>query len=83
MNFILFCVLLAHIRYAVYATNKLWKSVIFSRRRKIIHAMLIWCFPFLWGWVVVTMTKKSPGTDEEELGFDDVNPNPFRNRKYH
>jgi hypothetical protein len=81
MYFILICVLLAHICYAVYATKKLWKSVIFSRKVKIIYSILTWCFPFLWGWIVVTMTKKSPGTDQEELEFDDVNPNPFQNRR--
>jgi hypothetical protein len=48
---------------------------------KIIHSALIWGFPFLWSWVTVTLTKKSPGTDQEELEFDDVNPNPFRNQR--
>jgi hypothetical protein len=79
MYFILFVVLVAHICYAIYVMPKLRGSVLFTRKLKVIHLILLWIIPFLWGLLLVTLTKKSPGTDQEELDFDDVNPNAFRN----
>lgn len=81
MYFILFLVFLAHIGYAVYVMPKLRGSVFLTGKLKVIHLILLWIIPFLWGLLIVVLVKKSPGTGEEELTFDDVNPNPFRNRR--
>ena len=80
MHFILFAVLIAHICYAIYVMPKLRDSVLFTGKLKLIHLILLWSIPFLWGLVITTITKKSPGTDQEELTFDDVNPNAFQNK---
>ena len=83
MYFILFVVLSVHIGYAIYVMPKLKVSVLFTGRLKVIHLIPLWSIPFLWGLVIVTLTKISPGTDQEELEFDDVNPNAFKNdRRY-
>lgn len=81
MYFILFCALIAHIGYAIYVMPKLRGSALFTGKLKVIHLILLWSIPFLWGLLIVMLTKKSPGTGEEELTFDDVNPNPFRNKR--
>jgi hypothetical protein len=81
MYFILFGVLIAHISYAIHVMPKLRGSVLFTGKLKVIHLILLWSIPFLWGLLIVTLTKKSPGTGEEELTFDDVNPNPFKNQR--
>jgi hypothetical protein len=81
MYFILFIVLSAHIGYAISVMPKLRESVIFSKKLKVVHLILMWIIPFLWSLLIVMLTKRSPGTDEEELTFDDVNPNPFKNQR--
>ncbi|MDQ3109975.1 MAG: hypothetical protein M3R17_08780 [Bacteroidota bacterium] len=81
MNLLLGVLLLAHVSYAVYATEKLLKSNLFSKTLKLLHLFLIWSFPFLWGMLIVALMKKSPGTDQVKLDFDDVNPNAFRNER--
>lgn len=79
MYFILFAVLVVHVCYAIYVMPKLRSSVVITGKLKVIHLILLWSIPFLWGLLVTTLTKKSPGTDQEELTFDDVNPNAFKN----
>lgn len=52
----------------------LQKEIIFSKRMKIIHSILIWLIPFVWILLLKGLAKRIPGSHEVEKKED---PKPF------
>jgi hypothetical protein len=65
------------IGYLIFTTLyfiSLQKEIIFSKRMKIIHCILIWFIPFVWIFLLKGLTKRTPGSYEIEPKED---PKPF------
>jgi hypothetical protein len=57
-------------RYAVF----LKKEILFTKRVKILHSILIWLIPFVWIVLLKALAKRTPGSYEIEEKRD---PEPF------
>jgi hypothetical protein len=62
--------LILTIRYFI----SLQKEIIFSKRMKLVHSILIWLIPFVWILLLKGLAKRTPGSHEVEEKED---PQPF------
>lgn len=65
---ILLCAI--HCMFAIRGTQKINASILFSKQRKTTNIIMLWCIPFFWYWILLTMLKTTPGshtfTDDEK-----------------
>ena len=50
------------------------KNIVFSRRVKVFHLVMIWLVPFVWALMLRGLTRSTPGSHEVE---EKVDPEPF------
>ena len=50
------------------------KNIVFSRRVKVFHLIMIWLVPFVWALFLRGLTKTTPGSHEVE---EKAEPEPF------
>ena len=59
-------VLIIYLIYTVKYAKKLEKNILFSKRLKILHGILIWLLPFVWILLIKIFTKPTPGSYKVE-----------------
>ena len=66
---IMICILL--VAFLVYIVYTLWfvikfnkTDLIFDRRQRLTHNILVWLIPFLWIMIIKSMTKPTLGSDK-------------------
>ena len=58
--------LITYLIYTVNYAKELEKSVLFSKRLRKVHMIMIWLIPFLWILIIKLFTRSTPGSYEIE-----------------
>ena len=67
IKYSLFAILIIfYLIYTVRYSLKLNKSILFSKRLRYFHLVMIWVVPFLWIFLLKNITKSAPGSFEVE-----------------
>ena len=53
-----------HCMFSIFGTRKISKSILLNKNKKIINLILLWCIPFFWYWILLTILKRTPGSQE-------------------
>jgi len=70
-------VLITFIGYLIFTARyfvSLQGNIVFSKRMKLVHSILIWLIPFVWIFLLKGLTKRTPGSHEIEQKEE---PQPF------
>jgi hypothetical protein len=65
-NLIIFVIIILYLIYTFRFFLVFRKSVIFTGKIKTSHVVLIWMIPFIWIFILRTLTKPIPGSYEEK-----------------
>jgi|GEM_PF-2506326 len=50
--------------YTIRFSKELKKNILFSKKLRVFHLLMIWLMPFLWIFVIKDFTKSAPGSYE-------------------
>ena len=62
MNVVLLAISILHIILSAVATTQISKSILFTKKQKVINISLLWLVPFLWFLTIKMIHKPSPGS---------------------
>ncbi|MBK7307670.1 MAG: hypothetical protein IPI88_11975 [Chitinophagaceae bacterium] len=65
---------IAYLVFTIRYYRKLKKNIVFPKNVKRFHQVMIWFVPFIWGLLLTSLTKSTPGSHEVENKED---PQPF------
>jgi hypothetical protein len=65
---------IAYLIFTIRYYGKLKKNVVFSKKVRRFHQVMIWFVPFIWALLLTGLTKSTPGSHEVENKED---PQPF------
>jgi hypothetical protein len=71
---ILTVVAIAYLVFTIRYYRKLKANIVFSKSVKKFHQVMIWLVPFIWGLLLIALSKSEPGSYEIENKED---PQPF------
>lgn len=74
--FLLIIIALVYIIYTFKYAFVLKNSLVYKGKSRILHQVLIWLIPFVWVWLLKSLSKSTPGSFEIE---NKVDPIPFSN----
>jgi hypothetical protein len=64
---LLSAILLIYVIYTLRFFVVFRKDVFFTRKVKLLHLILIWLIPFVWIFILKSLTKPTPGSYEEKI----------------
>ncbi|MFI5219482.1 MAG: hypothetical protein ACHQNT_08320 [Bacteroidia bacterium] len=65
MKIFLALILLVYLYFSIKIQRRILKYHVFTRNQKIIHSILVWLLPFIWGFILTAILKKPlPGSAE-------------------
>ncbi len=73
---ILISIIIVHIILSTIGTIKIQKTQQLDFKKKRINQILIWSVPFLWFVLIISILRKTPGSDEMKIK-NDVSSNGF------
>jgi len=69
---ILFLLVILYLIYTIRYIKKIRNNILFSKRLKIFHGIMIWLIPFLWIFLIENFTKTASGSYKIEKKEEDV-----------
>ena len=67
IKYLLLAVLaIIYLIFTIKYTKNISRNILFSRKLKIFHIVMIWIVPFLWFFLLKNFTKTAPGSYEIE-----------------
>ncbi|MFT3748328.1 MAG: hypothetical protein QM768_08435 [Agriterribacter sp.] len=70
IDVLLVALFVIYLLFSIRYTISLYKSKIFSGKIKMIHFIMIWLVPIIWGWLLNNLQKTTPGSHEVEKKED-------------
>jgi len=68
---ILFILVVLYVIYTIRYMRKLRTNILFSKRLKLFHGIMIWVVPYLWIFLIENFTKTTPGSYKFEKKQED------------
>jgi hypothetical protein len=65
---------ISYLIFTIRFSRSLKKNIVFSKRIRLFHLIMIWLIPFVWALLLKALTKSAPGSHEVEEKED---PQPF------
>jgi hypothetical protein len=81
MKIFLSFILIAYLYFSIKTQKKILKYHVFNRQQKIIHSILVWLLPFIWGYVLRAVMNPTPGSAEMYNKRQDQQPHFYESKK--